>query len=38
MNKSSFELNGGTYRTVGDYTIPNIALPAEANKSLGVWD
>lgn len=22
---------------VGDYKIPNIALPAEANKSLGVW-
>ena len=37
MNKSSFEQNGGTYRTVGDYRIPNITLPAEANKSLGVW-
>ena len=37
MNKSSFEQNGGTYRTVGDYRIPNIALPAEANKPLGVW-
>ncbi len=37
MNKSSFEQNGGTYRTVGDYTIPNIALPAEADKPLGVW-
>ena len=37
MNKSSFELNGGTYRTVGDYIIPNIVLPAEANKPLGVW-
>ncbi|MBR4051329.1 MAG: TnpV protein [Clostridia bacterium] len=37
MNKSSFEQNGGTYRTVGDYIIPNIALPAEANKPLGVW-
>lgn len=37
MNKSSFEQNGGTYRTVGDYKIPNIALPAEANKPLGVW-
>ena len=36
MNKSSFEQNGGTYRTVGDYRIPNIALPAEANKPLGV--
>ena len=37
MNKSSFKLNNGTYRTVGDYRIPNITLPAEANKPLGVW-
>ncbi len=36
-NKSSFEQNGGTYRMVGDYKIPNISLPAEANKPLGVW-
>ena len=37
MNKSSFEKNGGGYRMVGDYRIPNIALPTEANKPLGVW-
>ncbi|MBR6619934.1 MAG: TnpV protein [Clostridia bacterium] len=37
MNKSSFEQNGGSYRMVGDYKIPNIALPAEANKPLGMW-
>ena len=37
MNKSSFEQNGGTYRTVGDYKIPNITLPAEASKPLGIW-
>ena len=37
MNKSSFEQNGGTYRMVGDYKIPNITLPAEARKPLGVW-
>ncbi len=37
MNKSSFEQNGGTYRMVSDYRIPNITLPAEANKPLGVW-
>ncbi len=37
MNKSSFEQNGGTYRMVSDYRIPNITLPAEANKQLGVW-
>ena len=35
--KSSFEQNDGTYRTVGDYRIPNITLPAEASKSLGIW-
>lgn len=37
MNKSSFEQNDGSYRMVGDYRIPNITLPAEANKPLGVW-
>ena len=37
MSKSSFEQNGGTYRTVGDYKIPNITLPAETRKPLGLW-
>ncbi len=37
MNKSSFEQNGGTYRIVGDYRIPNITLPAETKKPLGIW-
>lgn len=37
MNKSSFEINGGSYRMVGDYKIPNITVPAEADKPLGVW-
>lgn len=37
MNKSSFEQNGGIYRMVGDYRIPNISLPAETSKPLGVW-
>ena len=37
MNKSSFEQNGVTYRMVGNYRIPNITLPAEASKPLGVW-
>ena len=26
-----------TYRTVGDYRIPNITLPVEASKSLSLW-
>ena len=37
MNKSSFEQNGVTYRMVGNYRIPNITLPAEANKPLSMW-
>ena len=35
--KTSFEQNGGTYRMVGEYRIPNITLPAEASRPLGVW-
>ena len=37
MQKTSFENNGGTYRTVGDYKIPNITLPTETKKPLGMW-
>ena len=36
--KSSFEQNGGTYRQVGDFYIPNLILsPEEANITLGKW-
>ena len=36
--KSSFEQNGGTYRQVGDFRIPNLTLsPEEANINLGKW-
>lgn len=36
--KSSFELNGGTYRQVGDYRIPNITIPAKESRiRLGKW-
>ena len=36
--KSSFEHNGGTYRQVGDFNIPNLILsPEEANITLGKW-
>lgn len=36
--KSSFEQNGGTYRRVGDYNIPNLMLPTEeATIKLGKW-
>ena len=35
---SSFEQNGGTYRQVGDYKIPNLTIPPEeANITLGKW-
>ena len=36
--KSSFEHNGGTYRQVGDFKIPNLTLsPEEATIKLGKW-
>ena len=36
--KSDFEKNGGTYRRVGDYMIPNLILPPEEAKvRLGKW-
>ena len=36
--KSSFKQNGGIYRQVGDFNIPNLTLPPEeANITLGKW-
>ncbi len=36
--KSSFERNGGSYRQVGDYLIPNLTLlPEETKIRLGKW-
>ncbi len=35
-NKSSIQQHGGRYRTVGDYRIPNITLPAKARTPLGI--
>ena len=36
--KSSFQQNGGTYRQVGDFKIPNLALPPEeATIKLSKW-
>ena len=37
MEKSLFEQMGGTYRQVGDYFIPNLALPNEQQKPIGIW-
>ena len=37
MKKSLFEQNGGTYRQVGDYLLPNITLPEEETDPIGMW-
>ncbi|MCL2856733.1 MAG: TnpV protein [Oscillospiraceae bacterium] len=37
MNTSLFERNGGTYSTVSDYRIPNLALQDESEYSIGLW-
>ncbi|MDD4493650.1 MAG: TnpV protein [Eubacteriales bacterium] len=37
MEKSLFEQQGGTYRTVGDYRIPNLTLPDEPEYHIGIW-
>ena len=35
--KSLFEQMGGTYMLQGDYYLPNLTLPAEENKTIGIW-
>ena len=35
--KSLFEQMGGTYTLQGDYYLPNLTLPAEENKPIGIW-
>ncbi len=37
MEKSLFEQNGGTYRQVGDYFLPNITAPEEETEHIGIW-
>lgn len=37
MKKSFFEQMGGTYTQVGDYLLPNLTLPEEEQKSIGIW-
>ena len=34
--KSLFEQMGGTYTLQGDYYFPNLSLPAEENKPIGI--
>lgn len=35
--KSIFEQIGGTYTLQGDYYLPNLTLPAEDERPIGVW-
>jgi len=37
MEKSLFEQMGGTYTQVGDYLLPDLTLPKEEQKSIGIW-
>ena len=35
--KSIFEQIGGAYTLQGDYRLPNLTLPAEDERPIGVW-
>ena len=35
--KSLFEQNGGTYTMQGDYRLPDVTLPPEEERPIGVW-
>ena len=35
--KSLFEQQGGTYTMQGDYRLPNLLLPTEEERPIGVW-
>ncbi len=37
MAKTIFEKMGGTYTQVGDYFLPDLKLPEEETKPIGVW-
>lgn len=37
MNKTIFEQMGGTYTMQGDYCLPDLTLPAEDERPIGVW-
>ena len=37
MAKSIFEATGGTYHEENGYLIPNLILPSEEEKPIGVW-
>lgn len=35
--KSMFEQMGGTYTIQGDYSLPDVILPPEEERPIGVW-
>lgn len=35
--ESIFEQSGGIYTLQGDYRLPNLTLPAEEERPIGVW-
>ena len=35
--KSLFEQMDGTYTQQGDYLLPDIALPPQEERSIGIW-
>ena len=37
MAKTIFERTGGTYTMQGDYCLPNLTLPPEEKRPIGVW-
>lgn len=37
MEKTLYEQMGGTYATRGDYLLPNLKLPPEEERPIGVW-
>ena len=37
MGKSLFEQMGGTYTQVGDYMLPDLTIPGEEQRPIGIW-
>lgn len=37
MAKTIFEQMGGTYTMLGDYCLPDLILPTEEYRPIGVW-
>ena len=37
MEKTLYEQTGGTYTTQGDYYLPDLTIPPEEERPIGVW-